>query len=102
MSPRGRRSISMSKWSPTLRNGVLSGAEVSMPDPSMSTWPCGLDTMAKIFSAGALIRRVAEARSDMGRQCIGRGRRGCPADLEQGREADEVQQRELGWGRRLR
>jgi hypothetical protein len=45
MSPRGSRSMSMSKVSPTAVSGRSSGAATSMPDPSIATWPEGRETI---------------------------------------------------------
>src|SRR5215510_13646585 len=64
MSPRGRRSMSMSNVWPTSVSGLASGAAWSMPEPSMSTWRAGSETTRKIVCAGAPIRRLASTRSD--------------------------------------
>ena len=63
MSPRGRRSMSMSDVWPTAVSGAASGAAWSIPEPSMSSWRAGSERRRKIAWAGAAMRRVTVTRS---------------------------------------
>ena len=55
--------MSMLKVWPTAVRGPLSRAACSMPEPSISTWRVGSETMSQTWCAGAAIRPVADTRS---------------------------------------
>src|SRR3954451_13875628 len=63
MSPRASRSMCMTNASPTRCNGLGSGADISIPELSIATWPSGSVMTCQIASADAWICRLADSRS---------------------------------------